>query len=578
MCRFRRKVYKGLFDHLGFLGWSNFWGTKFLGRFRCRAFQRCRVAGFMALKQGCDVALETLPVDMEAGEKTVLMKKTCNTLILCLGDRIVDEDQALMLLTSLPSSYENFVETLLYGRESLTMEDVLATLNSRELKKRTEGTRGGTSKRKCFICHSEGHLKRDYPMKKSSGFVKKGKHDQDSDSSNDEGSAYFGEALVVIRNDEMTELVIDSCGSYHMTHKRDLLYEFKVVDGGSVQLGDNKTCTIKGTGKVKIQLHDGSSFILEDVRYVPGLRKSLISLGTLEKEGYAVKMQMGRIKVIKGCRVIMNGIRKKNCVYTLEAKVIIFGVEKHEDSKLVGFKQLGSKQVGFKQLGHKKVRFKQLGPGVETRVHGVQVSSDDVAVAQRRLEDKQLVKNKHGLLGKGTGKGTPWSKGGGKKGNVAEKMKHYVPGSRFQHEKKMLSIDYCLSVTPKVAISSALIDAFLKEGSDKDYDQNLSMYENAAKIEKQMNAKLAWLVEKYNYRSQTHIGGSSSQTFKLCDVYLTEKELHQLHLDEESLKETLKEQARDEKEREEKIRQKQTEDEEFMLEFGRKFDSDDESD
>ncbi|GKE72190.1 hypothetical protein Tco_1534231 [Tanacetum coccineum] len=93
-----------------------------------------------------------------------------------------------------------------------------------------------------------------------------------------------------------------------------------------------------------------------------------------------------------------------------------------------------------------------------------------------------------------------------------------------------------------------------------------------------MNAKLAWLVEKYNYRSQTHIGGSSSQTHELCDVYLTEKELHQLHLDEEALKETLEEQARDEKEREEKIRQKQAKDEEFMLKFGRKFDSDYESD
>nr|GEU95361.1 hypothetical protein [Tanacetum cinerariifolium] len=89
-----------------------------------------------------------------------------------------------------------------------------------------------------------------------------------------------------------------------------------------------------------------------------------------------------------------------------------------------------------------------------------------------------------------------------------------------------------------------------------------------------MNAKLAWLVEKYNYRSQNHIGGSTLQTHELCDVYLTEKELHQLHLDEEALIEILEEQAMNEKEREEKIRQKQAEDEEFMLEFGRKFDSD----
>ncbi|GKE44332.1 zinc finger, CCHC-type containing protein [Tanacetum coccineum] len=142
----------------------------------------------LMVQQGCDAALETLPADMEEVQ-------------------IEDEDQALMLLTSLPSSYENFVETLLYGRESLTMEDVLATMNSRDLKKKTEGTkeetgdglyvrgssdhsgkahsggssrfksRGRTSKLKCFICHLEGHRKRDCPMKKSSGFVKKGKRD-----------------------------------------------------------------------------------------------------------------------------------------------------------------------------------------------------------------------------------------------------------------------------------------------------------------------------------------------------------------------------------------------------------------
>ncbi|GKE90151.1 hypothetical protein Tco_1567626 [Tanacetum coccineum] len=263
------------------------------------------------------------------------------------------------------------------------MEDVLATRNLRELKKRTEGTKeeagdglyvrgrsdysgkahsggssqfkskGETGKLKFFICHSEGLLKRDCLKKKSSGFVKKGKRDQDFDSSDDEGNAYFGEVLVVVENDEITELVMDSGGSYHMTHRRDFLYDFKIVDGGSVRLGDNRTCTIKGTRK-----RDN------------------------------VKMQMGRIKVIKGCQVMMTGIGKKNYVYTLEAKVMTFGVQKHG------------------------VEFKQLGPGVKTGVHGVQVekhvwfevelqgaqgdreagvfqvSNYDAAMAQRRLEDK----------------------------------------------------------------------------------------------------------------------------------------------------------------------------------------------
>nr|GEU93184.1 hypothetical protein [Tanacetum cinerariifolium] len=109
----------------------------------------------------------------------------------------------------------------------------------------------------------------------------------------------------------------------------------------------------------------------------------------------------------------------------------------------------------------------------------------------------------------------------------------------------------------------ALIDIFFKEGSNKDYEMHNSLFGNVAKIEKQMNAKLVWLQEKYNYRSKTHIGGSSSQTREICDVYLTEKELHQLHLDEEALRKILEEKAM-----EEKIKQKQADDEEFFLKFG----------
>ncbi|GJT99993.1 hypothetical protein Tco_1110332 [Tanacetum coccineum] len=89
--------------------------------------------------------------------------------------------------------------------------------------------------------------------------------------------------------------------------------------------------------------------------------------------------------------------------------------------------------------------------------------------------------------------------------------------------------------------SRALIDSFLKEGFDKDY--NISMYGKAAKLEKQMDAKLAWLPDKYYYRSQESVGCSSSQ----ADLYLMEKELHQLHLEEEAFKETLEEQAMDAK-------------------------------
>nr|GEZ56673.1 zinc finger, CCHC-type [Tanacetum cinerariifolium] len=285
---------------------------------------------------------------------------------------IEEEDQALMLLTSLPSSYENFVETLLYEKESLIMKDVMATLNLRELKKRIvctkEETCDGLYVR--FICHSVGHLKRDCPMK-SNGSARKGKHDQDSDYSNDEGNTYFEEALVVVENEEMTELTPHLAPrrhhsapfrTMHTTHMRDFLYEFMGFDGGLIQFGDNRTCTINGLGKVKIRLHDGSSFMPEDVRYVLGLIRSFISLGTLEKEGYIVKMHMGKIKVIKCCRVMMTGIRNKKCTYTFNAKVMTYVY------KIIEAAQENCEAEVF------------------------QISNDDVVVSQRRLRRSNLKK------------------------------------------------------------------------------------------------------------------------------------------------------------------------------------------
>ncbi|GKB89903.1 hypothetical protein Tco_0962175 [Tanacetum coccineum] len=103
-----------------------------------------------------------------------------------------------------------------------------------------------------------------------------------------------------------------------MTPKLDILFDFLECDGGSVQLGDNRECKIRGIGKVMIQLKDGSSFVLHNVRYILELKRNLISLGTLKKEGYTIKMQSGKIKVINGSRVILSGIRKDNCVYSLD--------------------------------------------------------------------------------------------------------------------------------------------------------------------------------------------------------------------------------------------------------------------
>ncbi|GKA22872.1 hypothetical protein Tco_0708834 [Tanacetum coccineum] len=112
--------------------------------------------------------------------------------------------------------------------------------------------------------------------------------------------------------------------------------------------------------------------------------------------------------------------------------------------------------------------------------------------------------------------------------------------------------------------SRALICTLLKESSEKDRKLHLSMYGKAAQLERQMGAKLAWFQEKYSCRTRGGIDCLSSQ----ANCPLTEKELHQLRMDEEALRETLEEEAMNKKAQEEKIRQKQAEDDQFFLEFG----------
>ena len=79
---------------------------------------------------------------------------------------------------------------------------------------------------------------------------------------------------------------------------------------------------ILGTGTVKIKHYDGIERVLEDVRYIPKLKRNLISLGMLEKLGYTFKSEPNSLRVDRGLLTVMKGIIK-NGLYTLISQTVI---------------------------------------------------------------------------------------------------------------------------------------------------------------------------------------------------------------------------------------------------------------
>lgn len=64
-------------------------------------------------------------------------------------------------------------------------------------------------------------------------------------------------------------------------------------------MGNDVACQVEGIGFIKLKLSNGTTKILSEVRFVPELKRNLISLGILDKLGYEFKAKRGVLSVLK---------------------------------------------------------------------------------------------------------------------------------------------------------------------------------------------------------------------------------------------------------------------------------------
>lgn len=162
----------------------------------------------------------------------------------------------------------------------------------------------------CNYCHKEGHLKYDCPILKRKGKLLVRREQQNKVSANVLDEYESAEVLMVSDFDVKDEWIMDLGCTFHMTPNKHFFVELEEFNGGKVVMGNNQQCDIKGIGSVRLKIHDGSYKLLASVRYVPGLKRNLISLGTLDRAGFTYKSEKGSITVCKDSFVKLRGFLK----------------------------------------------------------------------------------------------------------------------------------------------------------------------------------------------------------------------------------------------------------------------------
>ena len=260
--------------------------------------------------------------------------------------KISDEDKAILVLNALPSSYDQLRDAILYGRDkAITLNEVHAALMAKELqkgaskvndshpeslnikkfnkkkfKKKVEEAKvensGAKETRSCHWCKKPGHLKKDcYAWKKKQASESQS-HTNVISSDGDEAA----EVMNVVDRIEKNSWIMDSGCSFHMCPHLEWFQDLAECSG-SVLLGNENTCSIRGVGSIKLRMNDGSLIILSEVRFIPEVKRNLVSLGTLERKGYCFVSENGEMKVCKGQDVKMVA-KRAGSLYYLQATVI----------------------------------------------------------------------------------------------------------------------------------------------------------------------------------------------------------------------------------------------------------------
>ncbi|KAE8701188.1 Detected protein of confused Function [Hibiscus syriacus] len=211
------------------------------------------------------------------------------TYLLGMDETFKDEDLALMLLSSLPYEFEHLETALLHRKYIVTLKDITVALYSYELRKKTKNE---TKYEAVEAMVARGHWKKDCPKLK-----KKLKAAPDACVTEHDANESDISLVASSTTFHSDECKLDSGCTYHMSPNREWFSDLVELNAGVVYMGNDNACKTVAICSIRLKNQDRSTKFLTDVRYIPSLKKNLISLGALESKGSVVTMRDGVLKV-----------------------------------------------------------------------------------------------------------------------------------------------------------------------------------------------------------------------------------------------------------------------------------------
>jgi len=226
------------------------------------------------------------------------------------------------------------------------------------------GTRGGSSGGfsgrvsgrgstigRCHYCNKEGHWKNECLKQKG-------------DVQRNARSGHLAFIGLASQQSKITDWIIDSGASRHLTANRNLLEDYISIQSMAITIVNGKEINAIGQGNIKIPTTSGT-ILLTGVLQVPDIDQNLISVASIVDQGFRVEFTSTTCAVSKGNTIQGIGKRSGNIYYFTGLQEVALAVSSRTSDST-------SREIWHRRIGHRSLS-QQAVEKIQKSVTGLEI-------------------------------------------------------------------------------------------------------------------------------------------------------------------------------------------------------------